>query len=115
MCHEVNILNGLHFEIPHAKLYLHVLMRYLDFFVYCLGDNVDATREEVNLLKWMIGGPYSSVLNCQGGILQDKNMKFDVIFHYEIEGNNKENIFFINYSRRNTYLLILYPLPTSRH
>ena len=100
MCHEVNILNGLHFEIPHAKPYLHVLMRYLDFFVYCLGDDVDATREDVNLLKWMIGGPYSSVLNCQGGgvyfwILQDKNMKFDVIFHYEIEGN-KENIFFIN-------------------
>ena len=104
MCHEVNILNGLPFEIPHAKLYLHVLMRNLDFFVYCLGDDVDATREDVNLLKWMIGGPYSSVLNCQGGggggvyfwILQDKNMKFDVIFHHEIEGNNKEKIFFIN-------------------
>ena len=47
MCHEVNILNGLHFEIPRAKLYLHVLMRYLDFFVYCLGDYVDATREDV--------------------------------------------------------------------
>ena len=73
MCHEVNILNGLHFEIPRAKLYLHVLMRYFDFFVYCLGDYVDATREDVNLLKWMIGGgggggPYSSVLNCQGCI-----------------------------------------------
>ena len=61
MCHEVNILNGLHFEIPRAKLYLHVLMRYLDFFVYCLGDDVDATREDVNLLKWMIG---ALILQC---------------------------------------------------
>ena len=64
MCYEVNILNGLHFEIPHAKLYLHVLMRYLDFSVYCLGDDVDATREDVNLLKWMIGGGGGLILQC---------------------------------------------------
>ena len=95
MCHEVNILNGLHFENPHAKLYLHVLMRYLDFFCIlfrrrcrCYARRCQPTQVD----DW--GALILQCLIVRGGgvyfwILQDKNMKFDVIFHYEIEGNNK--------------------------
>ena len=60
MYHEVNILNGLHFEIPRAKLYLHVLMRYLDLFCILFRRRCQPTQVD----DW---GPYSSVLTCQGG------------------------------------------------